>query len=312
VAVGVGRRALTTFTLTPADQAPFFVYRWLPLERPRAVVQIAHGMAEHAGRYDRLAQALNAAGYGVYANDHRGHGRTAPSAADLGFFAESNGWRVCLDDMEALRRHLASEHPETPVILLGHSMGSFMAQQAAGENGAAFAGLVLSGSYHQSRGLARAGAFLARVEARRLGPHGRSALLHTLTIGAYNRRFAPVRTPFDWLTRDPAAVDRYAADPLCGFRPTVQLWIDLLDALGAGLPIPPRQLPVYFMSGARDPVAAADPGAARLAASFRDAGLASVTHRVYPEARHELFHETNREEATRDLVAWLDQLVPRR
>ena len=302
---------MTTFTLTSADGTPLFVYGWLPANRPRAVVQIAHGMAEHAGRYDALARALNAAGYAVYANDHRGHGRTAPSADDLGFFAGANGWRACLDDIGALRRQLAVEHADTPVILLGHSMGSFMAQQVAGENGGAFAGLVLSGSYRQPRPLARAGVLLARIEARRIGPRGRSGLLQALTLGAYNRRFAPARTPFDWLTRDEEAVDRYAADPACGFRPTVQLWIDLLESLGVGLPLPPRQLPVYIISGARDPVAAPDPGARRLAASFRDAGLASVTHRVYPEARHELFHETIRDEVTRDLIAWLDQVVAR-
>jgi alpha-beta hydrolase superfamily lysophospholipase len=276
------------------------------------VVQIVHGMAEHAGRYDALAQALNAAGYVVYANDHRGHGRTALSVDDLGFFAQANGWRACVDDLGLLNRHIVAEYPGTPVILLGHSMGSFMAQQVAGENGGALAGLVLSGDYLQPRGLARAGALLARLEAMRLGPRGRSGLLHALTLGGYNRRFAPVRTPFDWLSRDANAVDLYAADPVCGFRPTVQLWIDLLGALGTGLPIPPQQLPVYIMCGALDPVAVPDPGAQRLAASFRDAGVESITHRVYPEARHELFHETNREEVTRDLLAWLDQLVARR
>ena len=164
-----------------------------------------------------------------------------PSMADLGFFAGTDGWRRTLEDVFSLRRRIAEEHPAVPVILLGHSMGSFLAQQAAGENGAAFAGLVLSGSYWQPRGLARAGVLLARIESLRIGPRGRSALLQALTLGAYNRRFAPARTPFDWLSRDPEAVDRYAADPVCGFRPTVQLWIDLLGALGRGLPLPPRK-----------------------------------------------------------------------
>lgn len=303
------RHALTIFTLTSADQTRLSVYQWLPANSPRGVVQVVHGMAEHAGRYEDVAQALNKAGYAVYANDHRGHGRTASSVADLGFFAAKQGWRACLDDILALRRHVAAEHPQMPVVLLGHSMGSFMGQQVAGENGSAFAGLVLSGSYRQPRLLARAGALLARIERLRIGPRGRSGLLQALTLGAYNRRFAPARTPFDWLTRDSDAVDRYAADPGCGFRPTVQLWIDLLDALGTGLPLPPRKLPVYLMSGEDDPVAAADPGAQRLAALFRQNGVKSVTHRIYPEARHELFHETNREETMRELITWIDQIV---
>lgn len=305
-----GTLLLTSFTLHGSDGAPFHVHQWRAGTAPRAVVQIVHGMAEHAARYGDLAQALNAAGYAVYANDHRGHGRTAAGAADLGFFAEAQGWRKCLDDLHALNRHIIAKHPDTPVILFGHSMGSFLAQQVAGESGFTLAGLVLSGCYRQSRGLARAGALLARLEALRIGPRGRSGLLHALTFRAYNRRFAPVRTPADWLSRDPVSVDRYMADPACGFRVTVQLWVDLLDALGAGLPVPPRQLPVYIMSGECDPVAVADPGARKLAASFRDAGVVSVTSRVYPGARHELLHETNRDEVVRDLIAWLDEIVP--
>jgi alpha-beta hydrolase superfamily lysophospholipase len=308
---GLGALPLTSFTLHGKDRTPFHVCEWNALGAPRAVVQIAHGLAEHARRYDELAGALNAAGYAVYANDHRGHGRTAISTDDLGFFAAANGWRACLDDLHTLRGHIATAHPGVPVILLGHSMGSFLAQQMAGEKGEALAGLVLSGSYLQPRALARAGEFLARFEAWRLGARGRSGLIAALTFGAYNRRFAPVRTSFDWLSRDADSVDCYRADPMCGFRPTTQLWIDLLGALGTGLPVPPKDIPVYLISGARDPVAAADPGSQHLAASFREAGILSVTHRVYPEARHELFHETNSQEVTHDLIAWLDQVVAR-
>ncbi len=304
----------STFTLAASDGATLFVHAWRPESAVKAAVQIAHGLAEHGGRYARLAQALTEAGYAVYAGDHRGHGRTAPTPADLGFFAERDGWRRCVDDLATLHRRIAADHPARPVVLLGHSMGSFMAQQVISERGDELAGAVLSGSGGKPNALAAAGRLIARIERLRLGARGRSALLHAFSFGAFNKPFAPARTPFDWLSRDPAEVDKYIADPLCGFGATVQLWIDLLDALGdvtgarrqAGIP---KRLPVRIISGSRDAVGADTKSVQQLLAAYRAAGLERVTHRFYPEARHELFNELNRDEVTRDLVVWLDGVV---
>jgi alpha-beta hydrolase superfamily lysophospholipase len=304
----------TSFTLAAPDGAACFVHAWLPEGAPKAALQIAHGLAEHAGRYARLAQALTGAGYAVYAGDHRGHGHTAPGPADLGFFAERAGWRRCIDDLERLHRRIASEHPGRPILLLGHSMGSFMAQQLISERGRELAGVVLSGSSGKPGALASAGRLVARLERLRLGARGRSALIHSLSFGAFNKQFAPARTPFDWLSRDAAEVDKYVADPLCGFRATVQLWIDLLDAL-PDITAParqariPKRLPIYVISGARDAVSENTKGVQQLLAAYRAAGLERVSHRFYPDCRHELFNEMNRDEVTRDLVAWMDGVI---
>ena len=290
------------------------VYDWSAPSAPKAVVQIAHGLAEHAGRYARLAAALNAAGYAVYANDHRGHGQTTPASDDLGFFAAREGWRKCVDDLWLLNRRIAVDHPSLPIILLGHSMGSFMAQQFAIEHGAALAGLVLVGSDGKPNLLAQIGRLIARLERWRLGPRGRSALIQSLSFGGFNKPFVPARTPSDWISRDTTEVDAYMADPLCGFRPTVQLWIDLLDALG-GVAQParqmhiPKRLPIYLISGMRDSVSANARGVKQLLSAYRAVGLERVTSHFYPEARHSLFHEINRDEVTNDLIAWLDGVI---
>jgi len=302
----------STRTLNTADGAALFVYRWLPDTPAKAAVQIAHGLAEHAGRYARLAEALTGAGYAVYAADHRGHGRTAPTAADLGFFAEGEGWRRCLDDLWQLNRQIAAEHPGLPVVLVGHSMGSFMAQHFISEHGEALAGVVLSGTDGKPGALASAGRLIARLERLRLGPRGRSALIHALAFGVFNKAFAPTRTPADWLSRDPAEVDKYVADPLCGFVATTQNWIDLLDALPEiakpdRQALIPKQLPIHIISGSADPVSDGTKRLQQLLAAYRAAGLERVTHRFYEGARHELFNETNRDEVTRDLLAWLDE-----
>ena len=304
----------STFTLPASDGVTLFVYRWLPETPPKAVVQIAHGLAEHAGRYARLAGLLTTSGYAVYAHDHRGHGRSAAGTAGLGYFAESGGWQKCIDDLWQLQRRIAADHPGLPIVLLGHSMGSFMVQHFISEHGDALAGAVLSGSNGKPPLLAVVGRLVARLERLRLGPRGRSALIHALSFTAFNKQFAPNRTPCDWLSRDPAEVDKYIADPLCGFIATVQLWIDLLDAL-AEIANPdrqariPKQLPIYIIAGARDPVSNNTKGLAQLLTAYRVQGLPRVAHRFYPDARHEIFNEVNRDEVTRDLIAWLDATI---
>ena len=301
----------STFTLETPDGVSLFTYCWLPDAAPQAVVQIVHGLAEHAGRYARLAAALSNRGYAVYANDLRGHGRTAKTAADLGFLAEHDGWNKCVGDLWQLNRQIAARHPGLPIVLFGHSMGSFLAQQLIIARGEGFAGAVLSGSNGRRPVLAAIALGLARLERLRLGSRGRSALLHAAFFASFNRPFRPARTLFDWLSRDPVEVDKYIADPLCGFGSTTQLYIDLLEALGE-MATParqtqiPKQLPVYIFNGARDPVAT---NIGRLVAAYQSAGLKNVTYKAYPDGRHESLNEINRDEVTRDLITWLDRVT---
>ena len=298
------------FLLHAEDGADIHVYRWLPDRGPRAIVQISHGLAEHAGRYQRLAEALTDAGYGVYANDHRGHGRSA-DPGDLGFFAGRDGWARAMGDLWTLNRRIAADLPDAKIVFLGHSMGSFMGQQFIAEHGGALAGCALSGSNGAPPSIAAVGRLIARIERLRLGPRGKSPLLGQMFFGAFNKKFAPNRTAFDWLSRDGQEVDKYVADPLCGFPFTTQLAVDLLDALG-GLTRPetvaqiPKDLPVYIFSGGRDPVGENLNG---LIEAYRRGGLNRLSVRIYPDARHEMFNETNRDEATRDLVTWMDGLL---
>lgn len=303
------------FTLKAAagtgNDIDIYVHRWLPSGPIKAVIQIVHGLAEHAGRYSRLAAALNGLGYAVYASDLRGHGKTAKSQEDLGFFAAKDGWRKCLDDLWQVNRNAASAHPGLPIVLLGHSMGATLARQFIAEHGDSLSGVILSGSNGQPNALAQSGRLTARLESLRLGPRGKSKLIQSLTFDAFNKRFEPSRTSFDWLSRDPAEVDKYVADPLCGFAASTQLWIDMLDAWAAiarSCNNVPRNLPIYVISGTHDPVSAGTKALTPMLGQFRAAGL-KVESKFYPEARHELLNETNRDEVTADLIAWLKKTV---
>ena len=300
------------FTLRADDGQGLLTRRWLPEGPARGMVQIAHGLAEHSARYARLATALNAAGYGVYANDHRGHGPEAP-AADLGHFADEGGWDKVVGDLWTLNRLIAAEQPGTPIIFLGHSLGSFLGRGFIAQHSDALAGAALSGSSGKPPAIATLGRAIARAERLRLSKRGKSRLIFQMWFGDFNKPFKPTRTEFDWLTRDERQVDAYVADPLCGFPFTTQLAIDVLDALPrvtseASLAAIRKDMPVYVFSGERDPVRANIKG---LIADLKAAGLTNLTTRIYPGARHETLNETNRDEVTRDLIAWLDGVVGR-
>lgn len=302
------------FWLTTRDAASLYVNYWRPEQPPRAVVMISHGVAEHSARYARLAQALVAAGYAVYAHDQRGHGRTAQRGV-LGHYADQDGWNKVVNDLADLNRHIRQQHPGTPIFLLGHSMGSYISQSYLIQHSDQLQGAILSGSNYQPVALYRAAILLARFERWRQGPTGRSALLEYLSFNSFNKAFTPTRTTHDWLSRDPLEVDKYVEDPFCGFRWTNQLWLDMLGGMQYITPCKhlaqvDNALPLLVIGGARDPISEGK-RLENLVKALRRSGNQDVQLRIYPDARHELFNESNRDEVTADLLQWLDQALAR-
>ncbi|MGZ4540187.1 MAG: alpha/beta fold hydrolase [Blastococcus sp.] len=285
--------------------------RWLPDGDLRATIQLVHGASEHSGRYGRLAAALTAAGFGVWAMDLRGHGRTAESTG-IGRFGGGLGVDTVLDDVQALHLVIDDEHPGVPRVLLGHSMGSIIALASAERDGRGLAGLVLSGPVGVAPQLADMVTALEEAIAAGAGDNALDAL------GAFNQPFEPARTAFDWLSRDAAEVDAYVADPLCGDQiPLTVAYAAGVFGLSVGAATAdavarlPEGLPVLLLSGERDPVGGEEAAQVNaLAALLRDRGLPVEQH-VYPDARHEVFNETNHDEVTADLIAWLRALLQR-
>lgn len=284
------------FGFRGADGAGIAAYAWDTDQPPRAVIQLAHGMGEHARRYAPAVAPLVAAGYPVYANDHRGHGRTAASPGELGDFGPG-GFPAVVDDMLRLTGIIRRNHPGLPVVLLGHSMGSFAAQLYAVDHHDRIDALVLSGS----AALDELGA--AAAEAGEQG------------LEAFNAPFEPARTPYDWLSRDPSVVDAYIADPLCGFSVNEASTLSMFGAAGrladpAALVGIGSDLPVYVFSGEQDPVGGNLAFVQTLLRRYREAGLTRVEQDFYPGGRHEMLNETNRDEVCRNLLAWLDDNIP--
>lgn len=300
------------FWLDCTDAAPLYVNRWYAEQPPKAVLMVAHGMAEHSGRYARFAEALVAAGFELYAHDQRGHGKTAEHGV-LGLYAEHDGWNLVVGDLARLNHHIRQQHPHAPIFLLGHSMGSYIAQAYLMQHSCSLQGAILSASNYQPVALYRIGQLLARFERWRQGPNGRSALIDFASFGSFNKAFKPNRTAFDWLSRDPAEVDKYVNDPLCGFRCVNQLWVDLFEGFLQITPLDnlaqiDSNLPLLVIGGSRDPVSDGK-RQIDLANALRAAGNQQVQLKIYPEARHELLNESNRDEVTAYLIDWLQQAL---
>jgi alpha-beta hydrolase superfamily lysophospholipase len=280
------------FGFTSADGLTIACARWNGRQPVRGVVQIAHGMGEHIGRYLGLIDALISAGFTVFGNDHRGHGRTAPSPAHLGDFGDG-GFDLLVEDIVQVSRIAKHENPNQPFILLGHSMGSFAAQQYVLNHSHELDGLALSGS----------GALdgLARLAS--------SASPGTNIL---NKRFEPARTPLDWLSRDSEVVDAFLHDPLCfpqlqpaSFASFLAAAPKLSDAANLGKIR--TDLPVYLFSGSEDPVGLQLEGVRLLMERYRNAGIHNISDDFYIGGRHEMLNEVNREEVRANLLSWISE-----
>jgi alpha-beta hydrolase superfamily lysophospholipase len=275
------------------DQATITYFNWSPDGAVKASVVIAHGLGEHAKRYDRLAKALNAKGIEVFAIDHRGHGESKLQGRDHGDFGEG-GWNALCADTTALLEIARATNKDKPLVLIGHSMGSFAAQQIVQTYSDKLAGLVLSGSSCNDKLVE------AMIEA---GPQPSGFSL-------FNAPFHPARTDFDWLSRDEAEVDKYVEDPWCGFDLTDASTHSMLSE-GAALSDPNlisrirSDLPVLLMAGDKDPLNAELALLHLLKERWQEAGIARIDTQFYEGARHEILNEINREEVTDALVDWI-------
>jgi alpha-beta hydrolase superfamily lysophospholipase len=294
--------------LTAGDGALIRGHVWLPETEPRRVVLLVHGMAEHASRYGRFGAALADAGAAVFAPHLRGHD---PGTEDTrGHFGD---WRRLLADVAAVRAEAERRFPGRPLVLFGHSMGSFVVQNLLLEQPEGVAAAVLSATDKPPAALRLFGLAIASAERLRVGAQSASAILQFLSFGSFNRPFRPARTEFDWLSSDPGEVDAYVADPACGFACDTSSWQALLRTIGrvqstAALRKLPATLPVLMVAGTADPVARHGAGPRALAQAYRRAGLRQVEVRLYPEGRHELLNDRIRDEVTADILAWLKEI----
>ena len=292
-----------------------FARQWLPAQgQPKAVVQIVHGVSEYIDRYANLARFLADHGFAVVGGDHLGHGRTALSSEEYGFFSDRSGWHTVSGDVRRLRTLMGEKYPALPYFMLGHSMGSFLARTYLIDWPGTLTGAILSGTGQEAPLMVKGGRILSDLVSRISGPRAHSKLVEKLSFGSYNKQFAPTRTRADWISRDNAVVDAYIADPLCEFLPTAGMFRDMMDGLQyiankANLSKMDPATPVYIFSGGSDPVGGNGTGVQTVAGFFRNAGCEDLTVTLYPGGRHEMINEINRDEVFSDLLTWLENHI---
>lgn len=286
-------------------------YKWIPEGEVKAVIQIVHGMAEHAVRYTEFAEKLMENGYIVYAYDHRGHGYTAKSIDELGYMDDNDNFMAMVKNAKEISDLIKSNHKEIPLILFGHSMGSFISQRYIELYGNEIEGVILSGTNGKQKApILNLGISVSGLEIKIKGRKHKSKVMDKLSFGSFNNNFKPNRTNFDWLSSDEKEVDKYINDPYCGSLFTSSFFYDFLRGLKAihiedNLNKIPKNLPVYIFAGDKDPVGGMGKGIINLYDLYKTLNIKDVDYKLYKDGRHEMLNEVNKCEVIDDVLGWL-------
>ncbi|MBP1969447.1 alpha-beta hydrolase superfamily lysophospholipase [Virgibacillus natechei] len=289
------------------DNVEVYVKKWYSsIEKPKAIVQLSHGMAEHINRYNEIAKFLVKQGIFVYGNDHRGHGRTGEKQGIFGYFAEEDGFTKTVHDQLVITKQIKQEHPNTPIFLFGHSMGSFLAREYIQQHSHMIDGVMLSGTGYFPKTTSIAGRTISSI----MPPKEESKLMNSFAFGSNNKKIGKKLTSFDWLSNDEEVVETYINDPYTGFIPTGRFFYDLLSGL-LNIHNPERNdairndLPMLLISGDADPIGDYSKGIWKTAHLYEKAGLKEVMVMLFTDGRHELLHEMNKDEVHTMIHTWI-------
>lgn len=295
------------------DGHKVFVYYWDNVSEPKGVIHIFHGMAEHAGRYKRLAEYLNTKGFIVYANDHRGHGKTTGTIEELGYIGE-DGFNRIVEDQHIIKEVIKEKYPELPIFVLGHSFGSFIAQEYITRYGGEIQGVILSGSALMKGIDVTLGKFIATIEKSIFGDKKKSNLMDRLSFGSYNKKIKDSKSQFEWLSTDLEEVKKYDDDPFCGTVFTTGFFYNFFKGLSKlykkdRLDKIPKKIPIFILAGDEDPVGRYGKSVRKLHDLYIDTGIEDVTMKLYKGGRHEMINELNREDVYEDILGWINQCL---
>ncbi|MAD97011.1 MAG: alpha/beta hydrolase [Flavobacteriaceae bacterium] len=304
----------STHSFTTKDGVDIHYYKWTPAtDHIKGVVQLAHGIGEHAGRYNHFAEFLQEEGFVVYANDHRIHGKSVKSTHLLGVYDGDDYFRDAVKDMRKLSKIIKKEYPSRKIILFGHSMGSLLSRQYVTKYGKDLQALILSGTASFMKTLGSVGLFSTKVIRTFRGRKKSNKVLKNLFFSEFNKKFKPNRTQVDWISRDKHQVDLFEADPLRIENFSLSVIEDVIKGSKKinnyeTFKNTPNDIPVYLFSGDCDPVGEMGKGVVKVAKKFKKAGN-DVTLKLYKGGRHEMLNEINKEEVEQDLLNWLDTKI---
>lgn len=288
--------------------------KWVPEDEIRAVLQISHGMLEHAERYENFATYMVEHGILTVGNDHLGHGNSISHEEDRGYFHETDGNKILLEDMHELLNITKSEYPDVPYFILGHSMGSFLTRQFMALYGYEIDGVIISGTGQQPLWLIKFGMLVTELIAKFKGWRHRSKFVNYLALDRNIGKFKPARTKFDWLTRDDEIVDDYISDSRISFIFTLNGFYNLFYSMmkmtsPEYLDLVPRKLPLILLSGNMDPVGNFGKFIYDAFSIYENIGMKNVAMKLYSESRHEILNELDREQVYEDILMWITDIT---
>ena len=306
--------SFVTDTFTTFDNETIFYYKWKAALPLKGIIQISHGVGEHAGRYQSIAELLQQKGFEVYANDHRIHGKSVKSSDHLGFYDGDDYFSDAISDMRRLTEIIKKEHPNKKIILFGHSMGSLLSRQYVTKFGDDLEALVLSGTASFMKGIGSVGLLSAKVLSKLNGKHRSNEILKNLFFNQFNKKFKPNRTKVDWISSDEAQVDLFEADPLRIEDFSLSVFLDILKGSKKinrlhTFKKTPQGLPIFIFSGDKDPVGEMGKGVKKVAKKYKKAGIKDLTLKLYKGGRHEMLNEVNKDEVEKDLLNWLNKRI---
>lgn len=306
-----------TNTFTAEDGEIICYYKWEALDptKNRGVIQIAHGIGEHAGRYDSIAHRFQKEGFTVYANDHRAHGKTAEIKRLFGYYDGSDYFEDVVEDMNCLTKLMRSEHPSSKFILFGHSMGSLLSRKYALNHGNEIDALILSGTADFIKGLGHFGLASTKMVSVFRGRERSNETLRAFFFDEFNKKFKPNRTKLDWISSDETAVDIFEADPYRIENFSIGVFADILTNSRqlnktSAFVNTPDELPILIFSGDEDPVGEMGKGVSRVAENYKKNGNSELTFNLYKGGRHEMINEKNGKEVEEDIITWLNKYIP--
>lgn len=289
------------------------LYIWMPKDQPKPglIVQMTHGMVEHMGRYEELAQYLNAHGIGAIGHDTLGHGKSAQTSSQFGFFAKKNGDRCLVTDVARVTAYIRKQYPDSHIVLLGHSMGSFVSRQYITQYGSKIDGAILMGTGDPGKLKVEFGLAVAGFTRVLRGDFYRSDLINYLMLDSNDHYFFEKECT-SWLSSNQDEVDRYHGDEYCGFQFTVSAYLDFFRILmklaqNKGTAKIPKRLPILLLSGRDDAIGEFGKGVTRVYDRYKRAGIHDVSMKLYPGMRHELLHETERKQVQEDILSWIEE-----
>lgn len=290
-------------------------YKWYDDNlKPKAIIQIVHGMAENIFRYDEFAKQLVLNGYMVYGHDHRGHGETAKSIEDIGYMSDNDNFKAMLQNVKDINDYIKKENKNLEIVLFGHSMGSFISQRYIQLYGETLKGVVLSGTNGKHNFEVNLAIVLSFIETKLKGRKHKSKVMDKLSFKGFNKNITNPRTNFDWLSRDEKEVDKYIKNPYCGGVFSSSYFYDFTRALKYIQKIDNlnkinKKLPIYILGGENDPVGYNGKGIINLYNTYKKIGIDNVSYKLYKGGRHEMLNEINKKEVTEDIIEWINSVV---